>query len=223
MRMIYRRRSYLSPSTHERCFKALGCSLLKLFPPLKLCVADGVEFPDVLGEVLGDFHLFDCTEAEEPLREIPTSDDNWVYHVNSSRFPAAAPLVLSGISQEIGNFWITLNAPVHGRLSPFIRGRMSGNSDFDLWSSLLEALGILGELGESRDSEDARAYLDNLRHLPAKRDGKRCDRDVVFGKPIVLDDCATQEFVISPLSFTVVDYGNLIPTSVGLQSILRRT
>ena len=94
------------------------------FPPLKSRSADVVEFPDVIGQVPADLHLFDCTEAEEPLMAILTPDDNWVYPANSPSFPIAAPRALSEIEQEIENSWSILHASVPGRLSPFIRERM---------------------------------------------------------------------------------------------------
>ena len=51
------------------------------FPPLKSCVGQVVEFPDVLGTFSDDFQLFGCAEAEEPLRVLLNPTDDWVYPV----------------------------------------------------------------------------------------------------------------------------------------------
>ena len=137
-------------------------------------------------------------------------------------YPAQVPRVLSEIEREIENFRSALHVPVTGSLSAFVRDSMSKLSDFGIWPSFVEAFGMLEEFEPSRDREDARIYIDSLGNLPAQLDGKRYSHNVVLGKHMILGDCATQELIIPPLSLTVVDYGDLIPTSDELHRILGR-
>ena len=107
------------------------------FPPLKSCASDVVDFPDVLGQVPGDFQLFDCAEAEEPLRILSNPNGDCVYPVTSTSYPAKTPRVLSESEHEVGNFWNALQVPAHRRLVPFSRYTMTKNANFDFRPSFL--------------------------------------------------------------------------------------
>ena len=193
------------------------------FPPLKSCLSDVVEYPDSIGQVPGDIHLLGCAEDEAPLRSILNPSGDWAYHVNPMSYPFQIPRALSEIEQEIENFWTPLQVPVRVRLSPFVRHVMSKCSDFDFWHIFIGAFETLDEFGSSRAREGARVYICNLGDLPILRDGRRCIRNIVFGKPMALDDCATLGLLIAPLCFAIVDYGDLMPTAGELHRILGRT
>ena len=126
------------------------------FPPLKSCLPEVIEFPDVLGQVPDDFQLFDCKEAEEPLRILSNPTDGWVYPVMSTSYPARTPYVLSEFEYEVENFWNALQISVPHRLIPFARHNMTRKANFDFRSSFLEAFEILVEFGSIRDRNDAR-------------------------------------------------------------------
>ena len=124
---------------------------------------------------------------------------------------------------EIENFRNDLKISVHPRLVPFIRFTMIKNANYDFWTSFIEAFETLIECGASRDQDEARVFLDKLGNIPTQRAGRRCNHNIIFDRPMVLDDCTTQDLAISPLCFTVVDYGDLIPLSEQLQRIIGRT
>ena len=182
-----------------------------------------IEFPDVLGVAPDDFQLFDCTEAEEPLRILLNPTDDRVYPVMSTIYPAKFPRVMTEFEYEVGNFWDSLTIPVPPRLIPFARFTMGESANYDFWTRFVEASETLIELGESRDKDEAMEFLDTLGAIPSQRAGRRCDRNFSFDKPMILDDCATQDLAISPLRLTVVDYGDLIPLSEELQRIIGST
>ena len=101
------------------------------FPPLKSCLSEVIEFPDVLGHVPGDFQLFDCTEAEAPLGILFNPTDDWVCPVMSTSYPAQIPYVLSEFEYEVENCRNALQIPAPRRLIPFIRHNMTQIANFD--------------------------------------------------------------------------------------------
>ena len=99
---------------------------------------------------------------------------------------------------------------------------MSKRADFDSCPSFSASFDTLVEFGSIRYRKDGRSFLDGLGGSPIQRAGRRRSRNIMFGRPMVLGDCAAQE-MISPLFFTVVDYGDLAPMSGASQWILRST
>ena len=189
-------------------------------PPLKSCVGQVIEIPDVLGIAPDDFQLFYCADAEEPLRVLLNPTDGWVYPVFPTSYPAKFPLSMTEFEYEIENFRNAFKISVRPRLVPFIRFTANKNANCDFWTSFIEAFETLIEFGAIRDQDEARGFLDNLGNIPSQRAGRRCNHNIVFDKPMILDDCTTQDLAISPLCFTVVDYCDLIPLSEELQRIL---
>ena len=144
----------VSPSVPKKCTDG--------FDPLKLCIDHVVDFPEVLGIAPGDFQLFDCTEAEEPLRILLNPSDDWVYPVMSTSYPASFPRVMTEFENEAEVFWNALKVPVPSRLIPFIRFSMNKQGSYDIWTSFIEAFDTLVELGSCRDHDEARNFLDIL-------------------------------------------------------------
>ena len=89
------------------------------FPPLKSCVDQVVEFPDVLGTAPDDFQLFDCTGAGGPLRVLLNPTDDWVYPVMSTSYHAHLPRAMAEFEHEVGNFRNALNISVAFSSYPF--------------------------------------------------------------------------------------------------------
>ena len=143
------------------------------FPPLKSCVDQVVEFPDVLGIVPDDFQLVDCTESKEPLRVLLNPTDDWAYSVISTSYHAQIPRVMAEFEYEVENFRTALQLPVPQRLIPFVRFTMAENADYDFGASFIEAFETLIEVGASRGKNEARMFLGNLGELPTRRAGRR--------------------------------------------------
>ena len=85
---------YLFFVTYRFVSKVSDDSRLESFTHAKSFLSDVVGFPDVIGQVPDGFQLFDCAEAEEPLRAILTPNDNWVYPWNSTSCPVEVPRVI---------------------------------------------------------------------------------------------------------------------------------
>ena len=168
---------------------------------MKSCVGKEIEFPNVLGVVPDDSHLFDCTEAEEPLRVPRNPNDDWVYPVIPTSYPAQFPRAMTEFEYEVGNFRTSLQIPVPPRLIPFVRFTTTKRDNYDFWTSSIEAFDALIEFGASRDKDESRIFLGNLGDLTIQREGRRCNHNIVFDKPMVLDDCTTQDLAICPFMF----------------------
>ena len=190
------------------------------FLPLKVCVENPLEFAAVLGIVPDDFHSFDCTAAEDPLRTILNTSDEWIHSKTSPQqfIPPISPLTPDEL--HIEEFWKTVPFDIPVRITPFLRSSMMKSNDVEKWTALTQSLETLEEFGSYRDKSDAKMCLDYASQVPNLRSGKQLNHQVVWGQHMTLDDCCTQEVCISELCFTAVDYGDMIPTSEELQQIL---
>ena len=185
-----------------------------------MCVGNPVEFPTVLGIIPDDLHRFDCTAADDPLRLILNTSDNWT-HPTTEPCQLIPPLVtLTPDEFDIEEFWRTLPFHVPGRIAPFLRSSMLKSNDVGNWTALARSLGTLEEFGSRRDKSDDQVCLDYASEVPNSRTGRKLQQQVIRGQHMTLDDCPTQEISISELRFTAVDYGDSIPTSEELQQIL---
>lgn len=133
-----------------------------------------------------DYHLLDCTAAEEPLRQSLDAPDGWIY-------PPAFDTQAVGISFEptenaiiSDDFWRMVSFPVPQRIVPYVRYHMSVSQHHDLWTRISDALEMHGEFGSTRDKTDAEACLDQMGIPPIRRVGKRYGQIITWGKPMDL-------------------------------------
>ena len=179
-----------------------------------------MEFSAVLGIIPDDLHHFDCTVAEDPLRTILNTSDEWIYQtsVPLQRIPPTSTATQEEL--DIEEFWYAIPFDIPDRIIPFLRNSMIKSKEIEQWAALTRALETLEDFGSSRDKADAKTCLDYASQLTTLRSGKQMNRQVLRGHHMSLGDCSIQEVCISEFCFAAVDYGGIIPTSEELQQIL---
>ena len=183
-------------------------------------VEDPMEFPAVLGIIPDDLHCFDCAAAEDPLRNILNTSGDLIHPMTKPCQLIPSTSSLTPVELDIAEFWKTVPFATPDRITPFLRSSMLKSNHVEKWKALTRPLETLEEFGPCRDKSDAKVCLDYAAQVPNLRSGKQLHQQAVWGQHMTLDDCCTQELVISELCFTAVDYGDLIPTSEELQKIL---
>ena len=190
------------------------------FPPLKVRVEDPMEFYAVLGIIPDDLHLFGCTTAEDPLRIPLNTSGEWVHPTTEPLRRIPPTSLLTQDELDIEEFRETAAFDIPERITPFLRSSMIKSNEVGKWNAPTQSPRILEEFGSSRGKSDAKMRSGNTAQIPISRSGKQMNRQVVWCQHMTLGDCCIQEVCISELRFTAVDYGDIIPTSEGLQQIL---
>ena len=151
---------------------------------MKVCVENPLEFAAVLGIVPDDFHSFDCTAAEDPLRTILNTSDEWIHSKTSPQqfIPPISPLTPDEL--DIEEFWKTVPFDIPDRITPFLRSSMMKSNDVEKWTALTQSLETLEEFGSYRDKSDAKMCLDYASQVPNLRSGKQLNHQVVWGQHI---------------------------------------
>ena len=187
------------------------------FSPLKMHVDNPMEFSEVLKSSSGNLYSID--KRLDPQR-IPFQRGFQRGLILGERLDSHAPSTSTQEEFRMGGFWKAIPFYIPDRINSFLRNSMINSNEIDRWASLIRALETLKDFGSSRDKVDANTCLGYASRIPIPQSGKLMNRQVVWGRSISLSGCCIQDVCISDLYFTVVDYGDNIPTSVELQRIL---
>ena len=120
-----------------------------------------LEFSAVLGIIPDDLRSFDCTDAEDPLRIILNTSDEWIHPwaIPQQLIPPTLPLTPDEL--DIEEFWKTAPFDIPDRITPFIRSSMLKSNDAEKWKALAQSLEILGGFDSCRGKSDAKTCLDH--------------------------------------------------------------
>ena len=147
-----------------------------------------MEFSAVLGIIPDDLHCFDCTAAEDPLRNILNTSDDWIHPMTKPCQLIPSTSSLTPDELDVGEFRKTAPFAIPDRITHFVRSSMLKSGDVEKRTALAQSLEILDEFGSCRDKSDAKVCLDHAPQVPNLRSGKQLNRQVVRGQHMTLDD-----------------------------------
>ena len=170
-----------------------------------------------------DFILFDFSEMEKLGNSLFNAQDKWVHQTTQiPRFHYSSVLTVD--QQEIDKWWEEYQPTIAEEIQTFVKNRMVlMDKEEDLERRLLEALTFLRDNGTSRDSQLAASSLlsveqimEEKRLVTDRQVGKR--KSSIFCGPVFqMEDCSSQDVRIGNLHFLVVDYGDQLRLTEGLQ------